>query len=379
MPARSATGPSDYRPGRAANYCHLTVAVGPLAPRLLREAQALRTERTPVIIIAPETGTCDVPAGINLVTYRRHVLLLRVFVAYFWALRWRAQVYHLHDPELLILGWCFRLFIKAAVIYDAQRPTFHYFLWKYGPSTFFLRHKAAVLKLIEIVGVIFIDGLIVAAPRSLQGIGRFCPRRIVLNDFAPAGPPAVAPQPEPVLIYRGLCAAPVKLNLILEAFFQLCLETPVRLVLAGTVPAEQIPALERELRELRLTENVIRAGDEDWHDYCGAATVGLATPNDDDFFRRGEQPEIYEYLAAGIPVVAGRTPFTEAAVAERETGLVLKTLTPLNIKSAVLRLLADPAARRRMGANGRRLSAGEYSWDRAAERLVAFYQGLFTA
>lgn len=361
-------------------YCHLTIQPYLTEQRIFKEARALRDYCPETVIIAPGDGAESFRNGIRVVTYYAKSPLLRIIKSYYLALKMRTRVYHLHDPELLILGWCFRLFTSAAIIYDAHRPTFHYFMWRYGPGGFTTRFKATVLKFIEILGIVFIDGLIMASPRSKKGIGRFCQRKIFIPNFPETA--LVEAQPNNkgkfALVYRWVIEKQVDLELILESFFQVLLVQPdVRLILAGPKSSHLNSGLISRLRELRIESSTTFANLDDWFEQCGKNNIGLAVPNDDDYYRRGEQPEIYEFLAHGVPVICGRTPFTEAIVGDRETGLVLKILNPLNISEAVLKLFADNEKFHESRENARRLAAHEFSWSKQVNRLNQFYRSIF--
>ncbi|MEU6234230.1 glycosyltransferase family 4 protein [Kitasatospora sp. NPDC047058] len=78
-----------------------------------------------------------------------------------------------------------------------------------------------------------------------------------------------------------------------------------------------------------------------------------------------------EAAAAGLPVVAGRSGGAPDAVLDGRTGAVVDGRSPADVASALVRLLAAPAAeRRRLGAAGRRWVREEWSWESSAARLA---------
>ncbi len=301
--------------------------------------------------------------------------LVSVISSYYQALKLRARVYHLHDPELLILGWCFRMFTSAAIIYDAHRPTYHYFLWKFGARNFITRFKAAVLKLVEIIGVIFIDGLIVAAPQSLKNIGRFSPQKVLINNYPRLPVKTVTGSNGHNLLFRGSLCNREEMNLLLEVFFQLKLQyANVSLLIAGVVEDDLIPLFEKQVVEMSL-ENIVRVDQNtDWEQWFGSGSVGLSITTDNDYYQRSQQPEVLEYMARGIPVVCGRTPFTEEVVADNDTGLIYRKAAPLEISENVIILWSDKNQRREMGARGMTVVSMQYNWSIMAGRLCNFYR-----
>lgn len=77
-----------------------------------------------------------------------------------------------------------------------------------------------------------------------------------------------------------------------------------------------------------------------------------------------------EAAAAGVPQVAGDSGGAAEAVADGETGLVVRHPDdPAAVADALARLLDDPAARHRMGEAGRARAVAGFSYDVLAARL----------
>ncbi|MBI3272531.1 MAG: glycosyltransferase [Planctomycetes bacterium] len=79
--------------------------------------------------------------------------------------------------------------------------------------------------------------------------------------------------------------------------------------------------------------------------------------------------KLYSYLACARPVVATRTHGFET-LEEHEAGLLVDPFDAREVADACLRLLADPALRRRMGENGRRYVLDTCSWRHVAEETA---------
>lgn len=98
--------------------------------------------------------------------------------------------------------------------------------------------------------------------------------------------------------------------------------------------------------------------------------------------------KVYEYLAAGVPVIAsalGELPqlldgrATSGGGAESDgrreeptaAGVTVMPGDPEALAQAMLQLIGDPARRARMGAAGRRLIEAEHSWSMRAQSVLA--------
>jgi glycosyltransferase involved in cell wall biosynthesis len=83
-----------------------------------------------------------------------------------------------------------------------------------------------------------------------------------------------------------------------------------------------------------------------------------------------------EGMAHGKPVIVTRTASLPELVVEGETGFVVPPGDRAALRERVEALLADRALRERMGAAARRHVAARFTWDRVAERGLAFYREL---
>jgi glycosyltransferase involved in cell wall biosynthesis len=85
---------------------------------------------------------------------------------------------------------------------------------------------------------------------------------------------------------------------------------------------------------------------------------------------------ILEAMAAGKPVVATGVDGVPEAVSDGETGYVVCSRDPAEMASALGRLIADPALRKRLGRAGRMRLEREFSLERMTANMEALYRGL---
>ena len=84
--------------------------------------------------------------------------------------------------------------------------------------------------------------------------------------------------------------------------------------------------------------------------------------------------KLFDYMAAGLPVVASRLPELVRFVEGGELGLTFEPGDPAALAAALNELLADPARRERMRERARE-SARRYTWERESRKLLALYEG----
>jgi glycosyltransferase involved in cell wall biosynthesis len=83
--------------------------------------------------------------------------------------------------------------------------------------------------------------------------------------------------------------------------------------------------------------------------------------------------KLFQYMAAGVPVVASDFPQVREIVEGAGCGLVVDTRHPAEIAGAIDRILADPEAARAMGERGRRAVEERFNWSTAARALIDVY------
>ncbi len=118
----------------------------------------------------------------------------------------------------------------------------------------------------------------------------------------------------------------------------------------GAVPHERVPAL------------------------LATASIGLA-PYAADAPGYFSPLKLFEYLAAGLAVVAGAIPGVREVVGVNDAAHVPPG-DPAALAAAVRDLVADPSRRARLGARGRALVAAHHTWDHRARRILSLAQRL---
>ena len=83
-----------------------------------------------------------------------------------------------------------------------------------------------------------------------------------------------------------------------------------------------------------------------------------------------------EAWASGKPVVACRGTPQEGIIDDATDGLLVEYGNGRELAGAILRLLADPALRLRLGENGRRKVLANYTWQRVATQVRDEYRKL---
>ncbi|TFD54196.1 glycosyltransferase family 1 protein [Cryobacterium frigoriphilum] len=171
----------------------------------------------------------------------------------------------------------------------------------------------------------------------------------------------VAPHGEVIVGYVGRIAPEKQV----ERFRALRGVPGIRLVLVGEGPSE--PLVRKALEGMPVTWLGRLSGDE----------LATAYASFDIFVHAGTEETfgqtIQEAHAAGLPVVAPASGGPIDLVDHGENGYLFTPDNERDLKRCVLRLVDDPALRRRMGEAGRRGVLGR-SWENVCDTLFGYYE-----
>jgi glycosyltransferase involved in cell wall biosynthesis len=176
--------------------------------------------------------------------------------------------------------------------------------------------------------------------------------------------------------YVGVMGEQEGIDLLLESVRYLVIEkgrNDIQFVLVGGGP--QLDNLKRLAREMGLDEHVTftgRAPDELLLKVLSTADVCVNSDRVNAMNDLSTMNKVMEYMALGKPIV--QFDVTEGRFSAGEASLYAKPNDPVDFAEKLSELLADEAARRRMGEFGRQRIENELAWQYEVPRLVAAYK-----
>jgi glycosyltransferase involved in cell wall biosynthesis len=139
------------------------------------------------------------------------------------------------------------------------------------------------------------------------------------------------------------------------------------------------PALEEMVRRRGLDDRVRFFGpipNDELLYYTASADVGLCVIRGQSLSYRWSMPnKLFEYMMAGIPIVASDFEEMGRVVREEGVGTVCDPDDPASIAAAVRAIVDDPAAEARFRA-ATRVAIAKYNWDEEEKKLLALYRRL---
>ncbi len=283
----------------------------------------------------------------------------------------RPDVVHAHDPHTVAMAsmaLSFGVGPAAPTLVASRRVDFHlqkhsFSRWKYKQVACFIAASEAIADILAADGIpreritVVHDGIDVDRVTHI-------PAADLRREFW-------FPHGSPVLVNVGALVPHKGQKFLIEAMARVRRTVPdAQLVIFGD--GELRPALEAQIRELGLDKHVVLAGFRD---------DVLALTKSADLFVMSSVTEglgstLLDAMAMGLAIAGTRAGGIPEAVVDGTTGLLVPPGNSEALADAIVRLLGDAAARRRMGDAGRARVAAQFGVDRLVEGTLAVYERL---
>lgn len=317
--------------------------------------------------------------GISKLPSSRLVRMTRTMQAiYRQALSIDADIYHFHDPELITVGLLLTRQGKR-VIYDIHEDVPRQILQKEYLPRCSRRLASLLMEHLERVAGQRFSALVVATSVIGNRFQSINPRTVVINNYPLRDELVAVPpipwkdRPQSVAYIGGLTTERGMFEMV-EAIGLVSKNFQAMLELAGDIwpvsRREQLMQLAgwSRVRELGWLNRL------DVSALLGRVRAGLVVLQPTNRYMVSQPIKLFEYMSAGIPVIASDFPLWRSFVIENNCGLLVNPLDPGTIARAIEFILVQPQAAEEMGRRGREAVAQYYHWEAEAPRLIQLYQ-----
>jgi len=302
------------------------------------------------------------------------------------ALRQKANIYHFHDPELLLVGVALKLLTKGKVIYDVHEHYPNAIMSKYWIPKPTRLIVSGIFRLQEFLLVPLLDAVIYTTPIVGERYKRMRVQSVRVENLPLLemfeGIDAVGHKANSnVMIYSGGMARIRGVIELIEAFAIVKGKHPdLSLYLVGGFSPKSFGESIRSLIiKLGIKEEVKLIPPVPYDkvkNYLSRASIGIVTylpyPNNMSCLPN----KLFEYMACGLPIVASDFPLYREVIEDADCGKLVDPRNPMDIASAIEELLENPEEWETMSQNGCSSFRNKYNWHGEEKKLLDLYEQL---
>lgn len=287
------------------------------------------------------------------------------------ALELDADVYHFHDPELLRIT---PRILKAGkkVIYDVHEDLPRQIMGKPYIPQWLRPIVSSVVERIENRYAKKLSGIICATPFIRDRFLKLNPNTIDINNYPKLDEFEQVGQFEKKnqVCYVGNLTDNRGIYPLIQSFKNL----DIPLVIAGQFGDAEFQKKCESLPEWSKVDYRGFVDRATIAQITGESKVGMVTLKPLINYLDALPVKMFEYMLAGLPVVASDFPLWRSIVVDNDCGLCVDPLKPDTIAEAIRYILEHPEHAQKMSENGQAMVRNQLNWTIESEKLYRFYQ-----
>lgn len=299
-------------------------------------------------------------------------MLLRPWRMLVAARKLGARLYHFHDPEILLVA----LFLRkngAKVVYDSHEDVPRSLLSRDWIPGWIRPGLSAIFEAFENFVARRMSAVVGATPHIAARFARLNPVAVAINNYPLLS--EIEEEVDHASASRSVCyLGGIGRIRGIEEMVRALEYVDARLILAGPFESAETEQAMRELpgwSKVDYRGMVSRAA---VREIMAASSAGLIFFQPEPNHVDAQPNKMFEYMSAGLPVLASDFPLWRELVVDTGAGLVANPLDPKDIARVIEELLDDPRSSAEMGRRGREGVLTRYLWSFEEKKLFSLYR-----
>lgn len=362
--------------------CHLSSVHPRLDTRiLLKECSSLAKAGYDVSLIVGDGGENEIRNGVKIFGLKKFKSKLNRMVItpsslFKMANNLNADIYHIHDPELIPVGLKLKKRNKI-VIFDSHENIEKQILSKHYFHPLIARIISLIYAFYEKWALSKFDIIVAATPSIRDKLLNYNNNVVDINNYPIVGElncDIQKTKTEKNIVFLGRITEISGIKQMVKAM-EFC-KTNARLKIAGNF---YYKSLLEEVRRYKGWEKVDELGylnrqeiKKLFAEVQAGLVLYLPVPNHID----AQPNKMFEYMSAGIPVIASHFPLWKEIVEGHNCGICVDPAEPKAIAQAIDWIITHPDKAHLMGINGLNAIKTVYNWENEEKKLLEVYKSL---
>lgn len=360
---------------------HLTSVHIPTDTRIFqKELKTLRSSGYKVMLIAPgsEDQVLDGITVRHIPIYPNRLVrfVMGPWTIYRLARKMNADIYHFHDPELVTAGLALKMGGRR-VIYDVHEDMPRQLYDKEYLPSWIVKPLSFILEKFELFAASRFDGIVTVTPTINR---RFPVNKTVmvqnfpiLNHYLEINTETYLSRPN-VVIFMGVIQDIRGITEVVEAMKNVGeVYTDAEFRLVGKIVPDSYRQVLAVMEGWKYVRSIGWLSQQEVNTHLEQARIGVVTYHPYPNHIEAQPNKLFEYMAAGLPVIASDFPLWRNVVERFKCGLLVNPESSTEVEEAVSYLLSHPEEAAEMGRRGRQAVIDHFNWDSEAENLKKLY------
>lgn len=353
----------------------------------LREARTLSKHNYNVTHICPHDRE-EIRDNVKILpipkSRNRFIRMLRTLDIFYLSLKYKADLYHFHDPELLPIALLLKWITGRPVIYDVHEYNSFSILTKHWIPPFIRKPISYLVDKVEKAIAKRLSAVITVNEHMKDLFLKYNDHTVevcnypVLKDLEHK---ITNVKKNKTIIYLGYITIERGLEIMLETIPMVKEKNPdAEFLLVGPLILGSASSKTRDkLKQYIEKKHAQVTGEVPFQqamEYLMESSIGwipiLPTLN----YQHAKFIKIFEYALCGKPIVASRIGFMADLIEEMECGVLANPFDAMDHARAINYLLEHPEEGQNMGEKGKHAVKVRYNWEKESKKMLKLYNEL---
>jgi glycosyltransferase involved in cell wall biosynthesis len=305
-------------------------------------------------------------------------ILYAPFLMFYYAIKYKSQIYHIHDPELMITILLLKIFTKAKIVYDIHEDNYTGIINKTYIPTKLAKIVAYLFRFMEKHVVKIVDATVLAE----SYYKKIYPSGIEILNYQLLDPKLAIerqhPSNEIQLLYTG-SVSEERGALLHARIVDYVPNTHITFV--GYCPKSVANKIYDSVYNINMITII---GVDEYIDRSAIIDAyasdkwlaGLAIFPSNYKAKEKRLTKFYEYMQAGLPIIASDFPGWKEVIEKSRCGICVNPDNEREISNTLNRLFLQKELFYELSQNGQAQSRQKYNWKNEELKLFKLYEDL---